>query len=551
VLEPGERGKLTDLPELAALQEHTDIARSSTDGPLWELAGRLPVVGPNATAATTISTVLDDVTDIIIPALATTGDAVAATERTPDGKLDLAPLQDAAPRVAAASAALTGARERLDALDPQALRPELTEGLTTLQSRLAELDGVLATGDRATTLLPALLGAHEPRTFLLLAVNNAELRAGGGIPGALVLLRVDQGRVEVVRQVPSSGVGGFARPVLPLDPDDVAVHTERLGSFVQDVTSTPDFPTTARLAAEMWERRQGERVDGVLATDPVALAYLLGATGPVKVALPQDLADALDRDSVRVTGKNVVDLVLRRVYDDLDPEQADEFFALVASGVLDRVMGEKVDPRGLLPAARAAADEHRLRVWSADRDEQAQLEGTVIAGTFTGAPEAADAIGVFFADGVAGKMSAYLDARIAHAGSQCTPDGRVDELEVRLASAAPPDAATSLPPYVAGRPGGASPPGTIRLNVDVVGPRDAGAPRLERDGRAFGGEAVTAHGRPVTSFTVVLAPGESTRLTVRVPAAAGAASRAERVDVWSTPTTTLTGLQTLEVPACG
>lgn len=550
VAEPSESGKLADLPELKTLQRHTDVARASTDGPLWSLAARLPVLGPTAAAATSVSVVLDDVTDIVIPALATAGDAVAGTQRTSDGGLDLVPLQEAAPRVAAASASLADARARLDELNPQTLRPELSQPVTTLQSRLADLDGVLATADRATTILPALLGAHEPRTFLVLALTNAELRAGGGIPGALVLLRVDNGQVEIVRQVPSSGVGRFAEPVLPLDPDDVAVYTDQLGRYVQDVTATPDFPTTAKLAAEMWTRRQGEQVDGVLATDPVALGYLLAATGPVDVELPSDIADRMGRSTVQVTSENVVDLVLRRVYDHLGPEQADHFFAVVASQVLDRVMREDLDARALVPALRAAAGEHRLRVWSANPDEQARLEGTIIAGTFTDAPQAADAIGVFFADGVAGKMSTYLDATITPVGSECSPTGRVDEVEVRLGSTAPADAATSIPTYVAGRPGGASPPGTIRLNVDVVGPRDGETPRLERDGESFGGESRTAHGRPVMSFTVVLAPGESTTLRLRLPAAP-AVGGSTTLDVWSTPTATTGGLRTVEVPNCG
>jgi len=551
VVEPGTSGKITDLPELAALQEHTTVARASTDGLLWELAGRLPVIGPTAAAATTVSTVLDDVSDVVIPALAGTGDAVAATQRTADGGLDLAPLQNAAGPVAVANATLADARERLDALDPATLRPELADSVSALQDRLADLDGVLATADRATTVLPTLLGADEPRTFLLLALTNAELRAAGGIPGALVLLRVEDGRAQVVRQVPSSALGRFPEPVLPLDPDDVAVHSERLGTFVQDVTATPDFPTTARLAAAMWAQRQGEQVDGVLATDPVALAYLLRATGPVRVDLDPDLAAGMGSDRIRVTDRNVVDLVLRHVYDHLDAEQADRFFAVVASTVMDRVMGEDVDARGLVPALRAASAEHRVRVWSADPGEQARLEGTVLAGTFTEAPQAADAVGVFFADGVAGKMSSYLDANLEHVRSQCAAEGRVDELELRLRSAAPADAATSLPAYVAGRPGGASPPGTIRLNVDVAGPRDGAMPRLERDGNAFGGESATAHGRPVTSFTVVLAPGESTTVRVRVAAAEGSTAEAGTVDLWSTPTTTLGGLQTFKVPACG
>ena len=120
---------------------------------------------------------------------------------------------------------------------------------------------------------------------------------------------------------------------------------------------------------------------------------------------------------------------------------------------------------------------------------------------------------------------------------------------------------TALPAYVAGLPGGSSPPGTLRLGVAVSGPRGGEAPRLERDGAPLGGEARTTHARPTLAATVVLAPGERTTLRLTVPASAGdtaggATGRGEgtppgRLEVWSTPTTTQGGLLDVEVPACG
>ena len=93
--------------------------------------------------------------------------------------------------------------------------------------------------------------------------------------------------------------------------------------------------------------------------------------------------------------------------------------------------------------------------------------------------------------------------------------------------------------------------------MTVAGPRDAEAPRVERDGTAVGGEARTTHGRPTQTVTVVLAPGESTTLRLVVPAAPGTATGDaggtpdDRLEVWSTPTTTTGGLLDVEAPTCG
>ncbi|MFE5292230.1 DUF4012 domain-containing protein [Isoptericola sp. NPDC056618] len=553
----GAPATLASSPALAELRAQTTIAREATDGPLWWLAARLPVVGPSAGAAVDVAVVLDDVTDDVLPALADLADAVAATGRTPDGGLDLAPLRSAAPGMVAARASIDASRARLDTVDPEALLPQLVDPVTSLRDRVDELAGAVATGDRAAALAPAMLGADGPRTYLVLGMNSAELRPGGGIPGALILVRVDDGRVEVVRQVGSSEVGPFRSPVLPLSADDEDAYTGRLGTFVQDVTATPDFPTSATLAAEMWARAQGEQVDGVLATDPVALSHLLAETGPVRVPVSRPVAEALGRDSVELTAENAVDVLLRRVYDVLDPETADRFFADAAAAVLARATSESVSPGALLSGLQRAAGEHRVRVWSADPAEEARLEGTLIAGSYAAAPRAADAVGVFLGDHVAGKMSAYLESSLQVVDSECTAGGRVDTLELTLASTAPADAATSLPWYVAGLPGRARPPGTLSLAVTVAGPRDAEAPRVERDGTAVGGEARTTHGRPTQTVTVVLAPGESTTLRLVVPAAPGTATNDAggtppgRLEVWSTPTTTTGGLLDVEAPTCG
>ncbi|MFE7407129.1 DUF4012 domain-containing protein [Isoptericola sp. NPDC057559] len=552
----GTSATLASSPALAELRHQTTVAREATDGPLWWLAARTPLIGPSAGAAADVAVVLDDVTDDVLPALAGLADAVPATARTPDGGLDLAPLAAAAPGMAAAQRSVDASLARLDAVDPADLLPQLAGPVATLRDQVDELAAVVATGDRAAALAPAMLGADGPRTYLVLSMSTAELREGGGIPGALILLRVDQGRFTVVRQVAAADFPSFREPVLPLSADDEAAATGRLGMFVQDVTATPDFPTTAALAAEMWARNQGERVDGVLATDPVALSFLLAGTGPVRVPLSGPVAEALGRDGVELTAENVVDVLLRRVYDVLDPATADQFYAETAAVVLGRATAADVGPETLLTALQRAAGEHRLRIWSAHDAEESRLEGTLVAGSYSSAPRAADAVGVFLTDHVSGKMSAYLDSALSVVGSECTASGRVDTLELTLASTAPEDAATALPSYVAGLPGGAHPPGTLSLGVTVAGPRDGGTPRVERDGAAVGGDARTTHGRATQSVTVALAPGESTTLRLTVPAAGGGREGADggtpagRLEVWSTPTLTSGGLLDVEAPVC-
>ncbi|WP_146252118.1 DUF4012 domain-containing protein [Xylanimonas oleitrophica] len=545
--------------QLAALQRDTGEARAATGGPLWAAAAHLPAVGPTLHAVAVIAAALDDVAHDVAPVLVDARETVALTARTPDGGLDLDALRAVAPRVQQADATLTDVRSRLGQIDADEVMDPLAQPMETLRGRVDDLASTVATADRAATLLPAMLGADGPRTYLLLAMNNAELRTAGGIPGALALLRADGGRIEVVRQVSTGEVGPFPTPVLPLDPQAAAVFTERLGTHVQDLTLTPEFPTTATLAAGMWAASQGEDVDGVLATDPVALAHLLRVTGPVEVAVPPDAAARFGSPTVTVGPDDAVALLENQIYTVLEPEQADAFYAQVTAAVLGRLGSPDIAPADVLPALRQAAAERRLLVWSARPDERQRLDGTLLAGAFLSSPSAAGALGVFLDDTVVGKMTWYLDSSVHLVSSRCTAQGRLDTVDVTLASTAPADAGTVLPRYVAGPPGGDVPPGTVRAVLRVAAPRDADAPRLQRDpgGAAIplGAQTARLDGRHLASTTVTLAPGDSTTVRVEslLPHAATAApgGHPTTLDVWSTPTAHAGGLLSAPVPACG
>ncbi|WP_402374051.1 DUF4012 domain-containing protein [Isoptericola rhizosphaerae] len=550
----GSGQSLTDAPGLVALQEQTATARDATDGVLWDLAAYLPVIGDSVDAVQRVASALHDLAEDVLPALAAAGDAATATDRTDDGGVDLVPLSEVAGQVAAARVTLDEARGELDQVDPTRIRSELVEPLVTLDARLDELAGITRTAERATSLLPPMLGADGPRQYLLLGMNNGELRAAGGIPGALTLMAVEDGRVTIEKQAASSDVGPFEESVVPLDPEEEAAYSARLGRFVQDVTATPEFPTTGAVAAEMWARSQGEQVDGVIATDPVALSFLLEATGPVQVPLPEEVAAAVGSDSIEVHADNVVDLLLRRVYDSLRPDVADQFFAAVAAATFSTLATDEVDTTAVLPAFEQAAAQHRFLIWSVSPDEQELLTGTLVAGTF-GAERAADSVGVFLEDTKAGKMSAYLDVELALAASVCTGDGRLDTVAVTLTNRLDRERARELPFYVAG-PEDDPRRGDIVVNLTAAGVHGGGAPALTQDGAPIGGSSLAVHGRQHTTIAVTLRPGRTTTIEIAVPASA-AAARGEgagvpgRLEVWSTPTVSTSGLRELDVPFCG
>ncbi len=530
---------------LAEVQPLTGDARSSTDGPLWWLAGRAPFFGADVRAFSTAAWALDQITQDVLPPLA----AAAATVseggvQVHDGTVDLAPLTAAAPRIESAAGTMSTVVDRVDALDVADLHDELAGPVVDLQDKVETLDGLVTTAHRTTTLLPAMLGAEGPRTYLVMALNSAELRSPGGIPGAFAVISTQDGTITLDGQASTSAVGPFPGGIRPLAPADEELFGLNMAVYVQDTVFTPDFPTAARLSADMWKTSQGQEVDGVLTLDPVALSYLLEATGPVDVA------------GTTIDAGNAVSTLLSDAYEELEPgEETDAFFATVASSVLSTALSGGTDPEALLSGVRRASSEHRMLVWSAHEDEQALLTDTVVSGDISSSDRAADTIGVFFNDATAGKMDYYLDSTVQHVASACSATGRTDTFRVDLTSNAPADAATDLPWYVTGGGISGTPPGNIRTDLFLYPPRGGRIVNTIADGTLTGSKVVDSHGRAVATLPRELSPGQSTSVTFTVTSdgtgGASSSSDTRQIDLWSTPTIHQGGLATIEVPVCG
>ena len=381
-----------------------------------------------------------------------------------------------------------------------------------------------ATANNVVQLAPAMLGHDGARNYVLLFQNNAELRAGGGIPGAVALLQANDGAISLGDQAAGASFGPYDKPVLPLTPGTESLYGNITGRYMQDVNLTPRFDVTGALAREMWKQKFGQQVDGVLAIDPVTLGYILRATGPVQLATGDTL-----------TSDNAVKLLLSDVYAKYpDPSVQDAFFASAASAVFDKVSSGGFDAKKLVAALTEGAGEGRLRLWSADSAEQRRIAGTAVAGTLPTASKQTREFGVYLNDGTAAKMDYYLDKKISVGSSVCRKDGRpTSVVEVTLKNTAPADAATSLPRYVTGGGDFGTEPGKIKTLVAVYAPSNAIYLGASQDGKAAGLQTTVDGDHPVAQLRTLLAPGQST--TFRVAFLGEAKYAKAGVQVESTP----------------
>lgn len=485
---------------LDTLKARSGAAAQLTSDPIWRAAEFVPWAGSNLTVVRELADIVNEVTlDGITPVIELAGQLNLSDFKPVDNSIAIQPLVDLAPQLAEASNALANAQSRVRDLERSDTIGPVSAAADQLETVVDKAVNAVTSVERATALLPEILGANGPRNYLLLIQNPAELRAGGGIPGAMAVIHTDNGRIDLAAQGSSSDFSHFPSPVLELPLETRGLYGDITGEYIQDVTLTPQFTISAPLAREMWRLQFGTEVDGVIAVDPITLAYLLQASGPVTLPGGEQL-----------TADNAVQVLLSDVYARFpNPDDQDLFFAAAASAVFSQVLGGDIDPKKMIESLARAGGEGRVLVWSADAASQTRLEETTLAGLLPASDRLNQKFGVYFNDATGAKMDYYLDRQITLEHAVCRNDGLITAVvTVTLTNTAPADAATSLPEYVTGGGGFGVTPGHIRTITAVYGPPDAINQGATSD-REIGVHTTMDSGYPVSAVDLELAPGDS------------------------------------------
>lgn len=454
-----------DLPELyAPLQASAEDAARRTSGPVWSMYERIWWIGPNLKAFRQTTALVDALVRDGVGPLATGANGVGIDNLKPkNGRIDIEPIKRLAPVTAEVNDAVQAANIAAADIDTTRVVPQLGAPITELQDQLRELAPVSQELSATVPLLPGILGGEGTRHYLLIFQNNAEERASGGNPASMAMLVVKNGKVTLGRQASSAS---FPHPYkkAPYVPrgkrnaDWDKIYTERSIKFVANLTITPDFPTTAKMATAMWQDQFGGEVDGVISFDPVALSYLLKATGPVELA-----------DGTELTAETAVSYLLSEVYAKYpDNETQDVVFASAAQTIFSAVTNGEGDPRAYLDQLRRAIAEQRFKVWSANAKEQAMLRTTPVGTMLPADNEQATVLGVYNKADSTSKMSYYMDERIKVSTNTCEATPR-HTVTATVVNTLPKDQIDALPEYVRAHQK-YIPPGGDRQLVQIYGP---------------------------------------------------------------------------------
>lgn len=503
------------------IQANVTLAVRTVDGPLWDLATRVPFVGQNVDAVRRVTHAVD----VLVERALTPGLQFLSVTDFDDltldgGGIDLEPFRQVQSSIPEIAAAFADAQSIVAPIDTATLLPEVSASISDI---LTFIDVATPALGVAETYLPTLLdmaGSGGTKTYLLIFQNNAEIRATGGNPAASMIVTLTDGKLGYVDQASSQtfyDAGTQDDVYVALPAETTGLYLPTFAKHSQDYTFTPDFPTTVQLFQALWTHTTGATFDGVVSIDPVVLSYMLGVAGPVTLGTGEQL-----------TADNAVSVLLRDAYERYpESRDSDQFFADAAKQVFAHLTTSAWDPLLMLGALEKAAAEQRVNLAFVDPAAQALAVELGVDGALAGDTTTQTQVGIYLNDSSVGKLEYHLTTSII---ATCDAAARTITTTMTLANGIDDDIRS---PYTLGLRNWRfglprttmildvlffAPPGAqITHTVPAVGD----VARWERSGVEKGNTALSktvfvGKGETVTTaFTVALPPGDLAPLRLR------------------------------------
>jgi len=327
-----------------------------------------------------------------------------------EGAIDLAHVSALQEPAARATAALGDADAKIQDVLNARLAPPLRSRVLQLSAEITEAKKESALASELLGVVPGLFGGEGERRYLVVFLASAEIRGSGGMIGSYAELIANNGEVDLSRS------GNIAELIDAAEPGTRTItgpqdFLERYGrfepqDFLQDITLSPDFPTVAKVLAELYPQSGGNPIDGVISADPRGLSALLSLTGPVDV----------EGLNYQLTATNAVDFLTRDIYTQFPTDRVQDPIqtAAIKATFEALVKASLPSPRALSQTMSPASRGGHLRAWSQRSKEQEVFESLGADGEIRLEP-GSDALAVVQQNAGNNKLDAYLKRDMTYA----------------------------------------------------------------------------------------------------------------------------------------
>lgn len=363
----------------------------------WTVGSYVPVYGGDVNKVRELAGVFDELATQAIVPLVSEVSQVSIKNLLVDGAINVDLAKRMVEAVDKAAPIIDTAARKLDTMGKAELE-QVNGPLEKARDRLASLNTATSFVASIAPTFSDMVGADgRPRTYVIIAQSNVEIRSTGGFIGSVGPLYLDNGRIEL----------GDFRGVYDIYPNDPAPLTDEeynifgrhVGWQIADCNFIPDFSRVGEIVKFAWEEKGYGGVDAVIGVDPVFLQKMLSIAGPVTTS-----------NGTVVDGSNAARLLLHDVYY-WETELQDPFFEEVAALAFKQLMSHlgDISITDLAKVLKEEMDARRLQVWMNAENEEAAIE-TIGADGKLSHDETKPTLGVYFDDESYSKLFWYMKA---------------------------------------------------------------------------------------------------------------------------------------------
>lgn len=410
----------------------TQRASDTANGPLWDLAANIPRIGNNVLAVRTVAEAVNAIASQSIPPVVNMVAAANVDQQRAEGSLgiNLQPFLEAATVLPTVISSFEEASTIAASMDRTDVLPAVYEPMDEMVGLLNQAVPILKV---AQENLPALLkaaGANGPMLYQVMIQTPAEIRATGGGVAHWLILKVDNGQAELVGQdngvdlmysrLPSLGFDTENGSLITFPRGVQSLYPPELDNWSSNFTMTPEFPRAVDLFKATREWEDLPTFDGAISIDPIVLAHLIEATGPLTLASGE-----------QVTAENTGALLMSEPYERFGADNAamDAFFNEVTSTMFSTLTSGNWEFGPMWDQLVRSAGEGRIQMWFDDPGLEAFATQYGLDAALREDNTDATQLGIYFNDYSIGKLNYHL-AYDQHA--TCNVDERTITVTMNL-----------------------------------------------------------------------------------------------------------------------
>ncbi len=308
-------------------------------------------------------------------------------------------------------------REHLEKLDElQGVSPLI---LNTVDSFRELLPNILAGVDLLVPLSASvneLAGVDEEKQWLILFLNNTEMRPAGGFMGVFGLMTVKNGEIKSMNVADTYSIDKLVEDKtdqLPRAPQPITDHLGTEAWYFRDANWSPDFSLSAQEAIDLLQLetkvsgQPAPHIDGVIGITPTTAEAMLELLGPTTV-------DGLEFNHENIT--NLLEFEVEFGYADkgIDFDQRKILVGKLAENLIEKIYELPVTEWGaLLQTVEDQINQKQLAFYSLDQKTQAAFNDAGWSGIVE-VPKNSDFLMLVDANMHALKTDAVIDRSIKY-----------------------------------------------------------------------------------------------------------------------------------------